>query len=49
MKITTKLKGTKKDGYVLEIRNSQEDFCVDIALTHDELVSVKELLNKKIK
>ena len=55
IKIKAKLIGSKKDGYILSVYNKEDKFkdflCSDddIALTHEELIEVKKVLDKKIK
>lgn len=44
-----KIKGTKQDGYVLTIIGKKDKFKADVALTLDELLEIKKLLNKKFK
>ena len=43
-----KLKGSKKDGYVITIYG-RDNFVGDLAVTHEELVELREILNKKLK
>ena len=48
MKSKVKLFGNKKDGWVISIED-EHGFAGDIPLTHDELLKLKKILDKKIK
>lgn len=43
------LKGNQKDGYILNLTSHTDKFKWDVALTHDELLEIQSVLNKKIK
>lgn len=44
-----KLTGNKTGGYVITILGIRDNFKDDVALTLDELLELKKLLNKKLK
>ena len=48
-KPTIKLTGNKKDGFVLSLHNPLDNFKWDQSLTEDELLTIREAINKKLK
>lgn len=48
-KIKVSLQGSRRDGYILEIQNEEDDFYQDMAIQFEELVELKKVLDKKIK
>lgn len=55
MNIKVTLTGSKKDGYILSVYNKEYNFKDflhsddDIALTHEELIEIKKVIDKKLK
>lgn len=48
-KIKVKLTGDKRSGYVLKLTNSDDEFSWDQSLIEEELVLIREAINKKLK
>ena len=49
MKITTKLTGSKKDGFVMRMENDMDGFKFDESFIEEELISMRDAINKKLK
>lgn len=47
MKETVTLKGNKKEGYILSLKNSDDGFVFDESFTEPELLAIQKILNKK--
>ena len=43
------LLGSKKDGFVIQVQNSEHCYKDDIAITGDELETLRKLIDKKLK